>query len=115
MLFRTIGPPCGLGERTTTLCDETSTVKMNKGAQLGVHALSAVPQLSDDKIFAVSCFGKFICVMTGYAGGEFTSQIVISRPLPVTNFSGSRVCMELGTYLSNAAEATMPDASSTMM
>jgi hypothetical protein len=57
---------------------------MDKETQPGVYALSAVPQLSDDRTFAVSSFGKFICVMIGYAGGESTSQIVINRPLPVT-------------------------------
>ena len=71
-------------------------IEMDKGTQLGVYSSSAVPQLSDDKTFAVSSFGKFICVMTGYAGGESTSQIVINRPFPDTNLSGSRVCgMEL--------------------
>lgn len=66
--------------------------KLDEGTQLGVCASSAVPQLSDDKTFAVSSFGKFICVMTGYAGGESTSQIVINRPLPVTSFRKSRIC-----------------------
>lgn len=50
--------------------------------ELGVYVLSAVAQLRDDKTLAVNSFGKFICVRTGYAGGESTSQIVISRPLP---------------------------------
>jgi hypothetical protein len=50
--------------------------------QLGVCVLSAIAQLRDDKTLVVNSFGKFICVRTGYAGGESTSQIVIRRPLP---------------------------------
>jgi len=60
------------------------TTKADKGTQLGVYASSAVAQLSDDNTLTVSSFGKFICVMTGYAGGESTSQMAINRPLPVT-------------------------------
>jgi hypothetical protein len=48
----------------------------------GVYVSSAVAQLRDVKTSAVNSFGKFICVMTGYAGGESTSQIEINRPLP---------------------------------
>jgi len=70
---------------------QTFAIKVDKGTQLGVYASSAVAQLSDDKTLAVSSLEKFICVMTGYAGGESTSQIVINRPLPITKFSKSRV------------------------
>jgi hypothetical protein len=50
---------------------------------LGVCVSSAVAQLRVDKTSAAdNSFGKFICVMTGYAGGESTSHIAINRPSP---------------------------------
>ena len=68
-----------------------STLRISRNLR-GVYVSSAVAQLRDDKTSAVNSFGKFICVMTGYAGGESTSQIVINRPLPELQvFSGTEV------------------------
>jgi hypothetical protein len=66
---------------STTACGSITYVLRVEINQLGVYVLSAVAQLRDDKTLAVNFFGKFICAITGYAGGESTSQIVISRPL----------------------------------
>ena len=48
---------------------------------LGVYSSSAVAQLSE-AITEVTSLRKFMCTMTGYAGGESMSHIVIRRPVP---------------------------------
>jgi hypothetical protein len=84
VLFRTVVPRCGLwGKYNCTKVSSDTHVRLRAEInQLGVYVLSAVAQFRDDKTLAVNSLGKFICVMTGYAGGESTSQIVISRPSP---------------------------------
>lgn len=52
------------------------------GNELGVYSSSAVAQFREDKTEEIISLLKFICVRTGYAGGDSTSQIVISRPVP---------------------------------
>lgn len=57
---------------------------------LGAYSSSAVAQLREDSLSAYS-FLKFMCTVTGYAGGESTSQIVRSRPLPCVYVNHGKV------------------------
>lgn len=75
--------PVGGSCEANTIAGTLDPTNMRRNYDVpGVYSSSAVAQFNDD-MTAVISGGKFIWTVHGYAGGESTSHIVISRPLPV--------------------------------